>query len=131
MDFILNSVQYLLHKEFDRHLSDENIHILDPFTGTGTFITRLLQNHELIKDADLQRKYANELHANEIVLLAYYIATINIENAFHHRTEKNYQSFQGAVLTDTFQMAEKQSDFQDKIFKENRDRANTQNQAPI
>jgi predicted helicase len=84
VDFIVHSVDVLLKKEFDRNISDENIHILDPFTGTGTFMTRLLQN-KLIKPEDLHRKYTKELHANEIVLLAYYIAAINIENAYHEQ----------------------------------------------
>jgi len=82
VDFILHSVNDILKKEFSRSISDENIHILDPFTGTGTFITRLLQSG-LIEKKDLLRKYKHEIHANEIVLLAYYIAAINIENAFH------------------------------------------------
>lgn len=82
VDFIIRSVDVVLRKEFDRSLSDENIHILDPFTGTGTFITRLLQSG-LIPPEDLERKYTQEIHANEIVLLAYYIAAVNIENAFH------------------------------------------------
>jgi len=111
VDFIIHSVNDVLKKEFDRSISDENIHILDPFTGTGTFITRLLQSG-LIKDVDLQRKYKQELHANEIVLLAYYIATVNIENAYHDlipKTEdnvknQNYVPFEGIVLTDTFQL---------------------------
>ena len=82
VDFIIHSVDALLKKEFQRSLTDENIHILDPFTGTGTFMTRLLQSG-LIQSKDLERKYTKELHANEIVLLAYYIAAVNIENAFH------------------------------------------------
>lgn len=82
VDFIIRSADWLLKKEFDRCLSDENIHVLDPFTGTGTFITRLLQSG-LIRPEDLERKYRRELHANEIVLLAYYIAAVNIENAYH------------------------------------------------
>ncbi|MDR2626492.1 MAG: DEAD/DEAH box helicase family protein, partial [Dysgonamonadaceae bacterium] len=77
VDFIIHSVEGVLQKEFGRSMSDENVHILDPFTGTGTFITRLLQSG-IIKSQDLERKYAKELHANEIVLLAYYIASINI-----------------------------------------------------
>jgi len=85
VDFIIHSVNDVLKKEFGRGLTDENIHILDPFTGTGTFITRLLQSG-LINEKDLERKYKNELHANEIVLLAYYIAAINIENAYHDAT---------------------------------------------
>ena len=108
VDFILHSVNSLLQKEFDLSLSSENVNILDPFTGTGTFITRLLQS-KLIKDKDLGRKYDKELHANEIVLLAYYIAAINMEQAFHYRCKQKdsgYSSFEGMVLTDTFQLYE-------------------------
>lgn len=108
VDFILNSVNDILKKEFGRKhgLSDENVHILDPFTGTGTFITRLLQLG-LIRKEDLLRKYTKELHANEIVLLAYYIASINIENTFHDMAEKDkYIPFEGICLTDTFQLGE-------------------------
>src|SRR5690349_1065560 len=82
VDFIVHSVSDILEKEFNRNISDENIHILDPFTGTGTFITRLLQSGR-INPEDLERKYTNEIHANEIVLLAYYIAAVNIENVYH------------------------------------------------
>ena len=82
VDFIIHSVEDILQKEFGRSMSDENVHILDPFTGTGTFITRLLQSG-IINDKDLKRKYDKEIHANEIVLLAYYIASINIENVYH------------------------------------------------
>ena len=85
VDFIIHSVNDVLKKEFGRSISDENIHILDPFTGTGTFITRLLQSG-LIDKKDLHRKYKHEIHANEIVLLAYYIAAVNIENAYHDAT---------------------------------------------
>lgn len=82
VDFIVHSVNDVLIKEFGRSVSDENIHILDPFTGTGTFITRLLQSG-LIQKEDAERKYLKEIHANEIVLLAYYIAAVNIESAYH------------------------------------------------
>jgi len=75
-------VEDVLQTEFGRSLTDENVHILDPFTGTGTFIMRLLQSG-IIKPEDLTRKYSHEIHANEIVLLAYYIASINIENVYH------------------------------------------------
>ena len=108
VDFILNSVNDILKKEFGRKhgLSDENVHILDPFTGTGTFITRLLQLG-LIRKEDLIRKYTKELHANEIVLLAYYIASINIENTFHDiANQDKYIPFEGICLTDTFQLGE-------------------------
>src|SRR5690554_3118708 len=86
VDFIIHSVADVLQKEFNRNISDENVHILDPFTGTGTFITRLLQSGR-IRPEDLERKYKKEIHANEIVLLAYYIASINIENVFHDLNE--------------------------------------------
>lgn len=107
VDFINHSVAQVLKKEFNRSLSDENVHILDPFTGTGTFITRLIQTGLIDKEA-LPRKYAKELHANEIVLLAYYIASINIENAYHDAigSQDGYKPFNGICLTDTFQLGE-------------------------
>lgn len=115
VDFINHSVTKVLKKEFNRNLSDENVHILDPFTGTGTFITRLIQTGLIDKEA-LPRKYAKELHANEIVLLAYYIASINIENAYHDAVGmgNGYKSFNGICLTDTFQLGE--SDNADELF---------------
>lgn len=134
VDFILHSVNDVLKAEFGRSLSDENIHILDPFTGTGTFITRLLQSG-LIDKQDLERKYTQELHANEIVLLAYYIAAVNIENAYHDRLgeSRDYQSFEGIVLTDTFQLGE--TDESEKLFSEmfpqNSARVVRQKKAPL
>ncbi len=110
VDFIIQSVASILEKEFGRTLSDENIHILDPFTGTGTFITRLLQSG-LIRKEDMLRKYRHEIHANEIVLMAYYIASINIENVFHDlMQDEEYKSFEGICLTDTFQLGEQASE---------------------
>ncbi len=82
VDFIIHSVNDLLKSEFNLSLGDKGVHILDPFTGTGTFITRLLQSG-LISAEQLPHKYKNEIHANEIVLLAYYIAAINIEAVYH------------------------------------------------
>jgi predicted helicase len=133
VDFIVHSVNDVLKKEFDRSISDENIHILDPFTGTGTFITRLLQSG-LIDKKDLKRKYQHEIHANEIVLLAYYIAAVNIENAFHDAVEqKEYTAFEGICLTDTFQLGE--TDGNDKLFKDmfpqNTERVAKQKKAPL
>ncbi|MDX9775466.1 MAG: type ISP restriction/modification enzyme [Petrimonas sp.] len=134
VDFIIHSVNDVLLKEFGRSISDDNIHVLDPFTGTGTFITRLLQSG-LIKQTDLARKYQHELHANEIVLLAYYIAAVNIENAFHDQIgqEKDYEAFEGIVLTDTFQLGE--TDDNQKLFSEmfpqNSERVQRQQKAPI
>ena len=133
VDFIIHSVNDVLKKEFNRSLTDENIHILDPFTGTGTFISRLFQSG-LIEKKDLSRKYHKEIHANEIVLLPYYIAAVNIENAFHDASgEKEYTSFDGICLTDTFQLGE--SDVNDKIFSEmfpqNSERVAYQRKAPL
>jgi Predicted helicase len=105
VDFIINSADYALKQEFGVGLTDEGVHILDPFTGTGTFLVRLLQSG-LIKPEDLQRKFTSELHANEIVLLAYYIAAINIEETYHYLSGNDYQPFNGIILTDTFQMFE-------------------------
>lgn len=111
VDFIIRSVGYILQREFGRSLSDENVHILDPFTGTGTFITRLLQSG-LISRKALERKYGREIHANEIVLMAYYIASVNIENVFHDLMgpDTEYRPFGGICLTDTFQLGEAASD---------------------
>ena len=99
VDFIVRSVADVLQQEFGRSLSDENVHILDPFTGTGTFIVRLLQSG-LVSPKALKRKYQRELHANELVLLAYYIASINIENAYHGLLPAGtaYQPFEGLSL---------------------------------
>ena len=104
VDFIIRSVQTLLRREFNASLSDEGVHVLDPFTGTGTFITRLIQSGFMNKD-DLVRKYASNLHANEIMLLAYYIAAVNIEMAYAEIIGE-YQPFEGIILTDTFQASE-------------------------
>ena len=125
VDFILHSVDGVLRSEFGRGLTEDNVHILDPFTGTGTFITRLLQSG-LIRPEDLDRKYRHELHANEIVLLAYYIAAINIEEAFHRVTGQEYEPFPGIVLTDTFQMNEPQTGDLDEGLPENHERADRQ-----
>ena len=106
VDFILHSVEKVLNKEFGRSISDENVNVIDPFTGTGTFITRLLQSG-IIKKEDLERKYVREISANEIVLLAYYIASINIENVYHDIKQTDvYTPFNGICLTDTFQLGE-------------------------
>lgn len=106
VDFIIHSVNHLLQKEFNQTLGSKGVHIIDPFTGTGTFITRLLQSG-LIKPEELKHKYQNEIHANELVLLAYYIAAINIEAAYHDLAGGEYLPFEGICLTDTFQMYEK------------------------
>lgn len=106
VDFILHSVNDLLQQEFGQTLGSKGVHIIDPFTGTGTFITRLLQSG-LISPEELTHKYKHEIHANEIVLLAYYIAAINIEASYHSLVGGKYVPFEGICLTDTFQMYEK------------------------
>lgn len=134
VDFIIHSVDDILKKEFKRSLTDENVNILDPFTGTGTFITRLLQSG-LIKPKDLERKYSKEIFANEIVLLAYYIAAVNIENAYHSLMPENtkYQAFPGICLTDTFQLNEYTEGEQiaSEFFPKNNERVNAQKKKPI
>ncbi len=132
VDFILNSVSDVLKKEFNRSLSDENVHILDPFTGTGTFITRLLQGGFIDHDV-LNRKYLHEIHANEIVLLAYYIASVNIENTYHDIMQLDeYQNFEGICLTDTFQMTEYDDKLQlSELFPKNSERLEKQKKCPL
>lgn len=105
VDFIIHSVNEVLQSEFDQTLGSQGVHIIDPFTGTGTFITRLLQSG-LIAPEEMERKFRHEIHANEIVLLAYYIAAINIEAVYHGIMGGEYVPFEGICLTDTFQMYE-------------------------
>lgn len=132
VDFILRSVDAVLKKHFGRNLSDKGVHIIDPFTGTGTFITRLIQSG-LIRKKDLFNKYLNELHANEIVLLAYYIAAINIENAYHAALDaEGYAPFEGICFTDTFQLYEREQLLPIESFlHENSERVNEQKNARI
>lgn len=134
VDFTIRSVNDLLLQEFGIGLTDENVHILDPFTGTGTFITRLLQSG-LIEQKDLARKYKYELHANEIVLLAYYIAAVNIESAYHDLApgDGSYVPFDGIVLTDTFQLGEPDADSAliSESFPQNSERVKAQKAQPI
>ncbi len=151
VDFILHSADEILQQEFGRSLSDEGVHVLDPFAGAGVFLARLLQS-ELIQASDLERKYRDELHANEIVLLAYYIAAVNIEEAYRGQRVENsrlsrsnrgnggegggYEPFNGIVLTDTFNL-NKQSEeeaptlFQLGLLPVNNARAERQENLPI
>jgi predicted helicase len=133
VDFINRAVNDLLHEHFDgASLSDEGVHVLDPFTGTGTFIARMIQSGLIAPEA-LPRKYASELHANELMLLAYYIAAINIETAYRGAiaqatgTESDvYEPFTGIVLTDTFQMTEEDDSMDTIFFPRNNERADRQ-----
>ena len=132
VDFILNSADHVLRKEFGRGLSDEGVHVLDPFTGTGIFLVRLLQSG-LIQDADLERKYREELHANEIVLLAYYIAAVHIEEAYRGQrgSESGYEPFKGIVLTDTFNLRQDRTGFPREWLPDNSERVERQQASPI
>ena len=134
VDFILRAADAALRDSFGRGLTDEGVHVLDPFTGTGTFMTRLLQSGLITQD-DLARKYANELHANEITLLAYYVAAVNIETTYHALADRDgdaaYVPFEGIVLADTFQIAEDGDTMDAIMFPQNNDRIIRQNATPI
>lgn len=129
VDFIIHSVAHILETEFGQTLGSKGVHIIDPFTGTGTFITRLLQSG-LIAPEHLPHKYKHEIHANELVLLAYYIAAINIEAVYHGIVGGKYQPFEGICLTDTFQMYEKE-DLVDALLVDNSARRKRQKQLDI
>lgn len=131
VDYILHATDRLLYKEFGQHLCDKDVHILDAFTGTGTFIVNLINDKELMPDDKLPYKYRNEIHCNEIMLLAYYIASINIEHVFHSRIGGEYESFPGAVLTDTFQMYEENDPLDVEMFVDNSERILRQMETPI
>ncbi len=131
VDFILNSVDDLSKSEFNQSLGDKNIDILDPFTGTGTFITRLISS-TIIEKKDLAYKYKNEIHANEIILLAYYIAGINIESVYQEIVKENtYQAFNGMVLTDTFQLYEQDRDMIANLLPDNSNKRTKQKKRDI
>lgn len=130
VDFIIKSVNDVLHAEFDQTLGSTGVHIIDPFVGTGTFITRLMQSG-LIKPDQLAEKYRHELHANEIVLLAYYIAAINIEAVYHTLTNGEYSPFEGICLTDTFQLYENHQDLISDLLADNNTRREHQKKLNI
>jgi len=129
VDFIIHSVNDVLKSEFGKTLGSEGVHILDPFTGTGTFITRLLQSG-LMTPEQLKKKYKSEIHANELVLLAYYIAAINIEAVYHDIVGGEYVPFEGICLTDTFEMYEKE-DLVSELLVDNSKRRSRQKKLDI
>jgi len=138
VDFIVKSVDVVLRKHFGKALASENVHILDPFTGTGTFITRTLHYLKSLMDSgeitfdDILRKYTQELHANEIVLLSYYIAAINIEAVFDEiNGDESYIPFEGIVLTDTFESTEIEDTLDDSFFGQNDERLKRQKDKTI
>lgn len=139
VDFIIHSVDDVLKKHFGKSLASKDVHILDPFTGTGTFIVRTLTYLKEQMDAgeislaDITRKFMKELHANEIVLLSYYIAAINIEATFDeiNGDEEGYVPFEGIVLTDTFESTETEDTLDDDYFGINDERLKYQQKFPI
>ena len=130
IDYILRETDRVLRREFGKSLADEGVHILDPFAGTGSFMAHLIES-DLIPDDKLEQKYRHEMHSNEILLLAYYIMTINIEYAYHERMGGDYVPYLGGVLTDTFQMTEAEDTLDERVFAENSERVRKQNQLPI
>ena len=133
VDFILHSADHLLRTEFGRRLANRNVHVLDPFTGTGIFLVRLLQSPELIGKRELKGKFGGELWANELMLLAYYIAAIHIEEAFHGRmgAKADYTPFGGIVLTDTFNLRTDRTAFPKEWMPANSKRAERQQKHAI
>ena len=127
VNFMVRSVEEILQKEFGRSLGDKGVHILDPFVGTGNFIVRIMQE---IKATDLPYKYENELHCNEVMLLPYYIASMNIEHAYFDRTDE-YKPFPGICLVDTFELAEADQAAFGFVTAENAERVKRQKDSPI
>jgi predicted helicase len=138
VDFMISSSNFLLGKFFGKSLNHDEVNVLDPFTGTGTFLVRILQS-DLIEEKKLFDKFKKSIYANEIVLLAYYIALINIEQAFSFKVNsERYLNFDNLVLTDTFQLSEKRfkddneyTKIMDDVFKENNFKANLQRKSKI
>ena len=125
VDFMVKSVEQILETEFNRSLSDTGVHIIDPFVGTGNFIVCLMQD---LRATTLTEKYQTELHCNEVLLLPYYIASLNIEHEFFQRTQM-YQPFEGIALADTFELLEEQ---QTRLFtQENTERVERQKAADM
>ena len=130
IDYILRETDRVLKREFGKSLADDGVHVLDPFAGTGSFMAHFIES-DLIPDDKLEHKYRHEIHSNEILLLAYYIMTVNIEYAYHSRMGGGYAPFEGAVLTDTFQMTEASNTLDEAVFSENSERVKRQNELPI
>lgn len=125
VDFMVKSVEEILKSEFNRSISDPGVHIIDPFVGTGNFIVRMM---EQIQRPALEDKYTSEIHCNEVMLLPYYIASMNIEHQFYEATG-HYRPFEGICLVDTFELAE---DRQYSLFvPENAQRVQLQRETPM
>ena len=127
VDFMVRSVGEVLKTEFGRTLSDKGVHILDPFVGTGNFITRIMQE---IRTSALPHKYKEELHCNEIMLLPYYIACMNIEHTYLEKIGE-YEPFEGICLVDTFELSEAEQASLAFMVEENTARVRKQRRSPI
>jgi predicted helicase len=127
VDFMAASVEHVLKTEFKSSLADKNVHILDPFTGTGNFIVNIMRR---IPRSALQHKYRDELHCNEVMLMPYYVASMNIEHAFWEAIGQ-YEAFPGICLVDTFETAEKDQTELFTFNEPNTDRVKRQRGAPI
>ena len=128
VDFMVKSVESVLQKDFGKGLASKGVHILDPFVGTGNFVLRVMREIHAQDAAALRYKYLNELHCNEVMLLPYYIACLNIEHLYFELTGQ-YESFPGICLVDTFELVE---DKQMGMFtSDNTDRVQRQKESPI
>lgn len=127
VNFMVRSVEDILQKEFGKSLSSRDVHILDPFVGTGNFIVRVIQE---IKKTALEHKYKHELHCNEVMLLPYYIASMNIEHE-HFDITGGYEPFEGICFVDTFELAESHQSSFSFMTPENTQRVERQKKSPI
>ncbi len=130
--FMLESADYLCYRHFGKMLQDKNVEILDPATGTGTYITELI---EYLPKSKLDYKYKNEIHANEVEILPYYIANLNIEYTYKQKMGK-YEEFKNICFVDTldnlgFTFAGKQEGMDFGLGVENRERIKKQNERKI
>ena len=127
-DFMVRSVEEILKTQFHRSLSDSGVHIIDPFVGTGNFIMRTMRE---IDPTALEHKYKNELHCNEVLLLPYYIASMNIEHHFYEAT-RVYRPFEGICFVDTFELVEDLYYYEASLFtEENTHRVENQKETPM
>jgi predicted helicase len=130
VNFMVKSVEEILQREFGKSLVDKGVHILDPFVGTGNFIMRVMREIAEIQKSALPHKYEHELHCNEVMLLPYYIASMNIEHEYFEQTGK-YEPFEGICLVDTFELAEAKQLSLSLFSTENTKRVERQKQSPI
>jgi predicted helicase len=128
VSFMVESVDEILKAEFNKNLSSRGVHVLDPFVGTGNFMMRIM---EQISPLTLEYKYLHELHCNEVLLLPYYIASMNIEHAFYEKNNNYYKQFEGICLVDTFQLIEEKQQSLDMFVPENAKRVERQQEVPI